>query len=127
MTTPESPEYDLNIEERDGIVHARVHAVKITADVAASLLPEVRAAVATARTGWLIFEYELAHRMTDEEMFDFLEKFVETFSGLRAAFVTTDPRHLPTQRFGVAIGVDAGQDLASFTDPSQARRWLMEG
>ena len=120
-------EYDLTTVQRKRYVHAQVRAVKITPEISEPLLREIRSAVADARTGWLMFEYEIAHRLTENEIFCFLNEVIRTFPGVRIALVTSEPRHLSAQHLGVSIGLDAGQDYAAFTSAAQAERWLLEG
>jgi hypothetical protein len=119
-------EYDLVTQERRGYIYARVRTVEMTRDVAHKLLREVRSAIAEVRAGRLLFEYELAHAMTDEQTLEFLTEMIQTMPGMQIALVTTDVRHMPSLEFGAAIGLEAGQEYASFTDVDTAEAWLMK-
>ena len=118
-------EYDLVTQERRGYIYARVRTVEMTREIARRILGEIRSVVADLRAGLLLFEYELAHAMTDEQTLDFLSEIIATMPGMRIALVTTDSRHLPSLKFGTAIGLEAGQEYASFTDLETAEAWLL--
>jgi hypothetical protein len=119
-------EYDLVTQQRREYVYARVRTVEMTREVAHRMLAETRAAVAEVRAALLLFEYELAHAMIDGQTLDFLNEMMATMPGMRIALVTTDSRHLPSLQFGTAIGLEAGQEYASFTDLETAEAWLLK-
>lgn len=119
-------EYDLTTEERADYLFARVHAVRMTSDVAKRALRETRNALMQAGTGRLLLEYELAHTLSDSETVAVMRDVLEIMPGMRIAFLDADSRHMDSLHLATSVGVQAGEEHHYFSDPRAAEKWLLE-
>jgi hypothetical protein len=124
MWSVPSTDFDLATVVREDHIAVRVRAVAIGADIAERFLREIRLSLAQHRLGHVLLEFEIAHALTDKEVFDVMRTFSTVMPGLKIAVVNHDPRHHPSFEFGVHASQKFGQDLAYFTDSRVAERWL---
>lgn len=117
-------DYDLTTDVHNDHLAARVRAVGVSAQMAESFLREIRLALAGERLGHLLLEFELAHAMTDAEVFEVMRTFSSMMPGLKIAILSQDARHHLSLQFGTQISQEFGQDYRYFTDADAARRWL---
>ena len=117
-------DFDLVTDVRGGHLAARVRAISITPDVTERFLREIRYKLVGERLGHLLLEFELAHAMTETEVFDVMRTFSSMMPGLRIAVVNADPRHHPSLQFGIRVSQEFGQDYRYFTEADAAHQWL---
>jgi hypothetical protein len=117
-------DFDLVTSVRDGHLAARVRAISITPDVTERFLREIRYQLVGERLGHLLLEFELAHAMTEAEVFDVMRTFSSVMPGLRIAVMNGDPRHHLSLQFGIRVSQEFGQDYRYFTDTDAAHQWL---
>jgi hypothetical protein len=120
-------DFDLATVVRKDYIAVRVRAIAIGTDIAERFLREIRLSLAQHRLGNALLEFEIAHTLTDKEVFDVMRTFSTVMPGLKIAVVNRDPRHHPSVEFGVHASQKFGQDLAYFTDPRVAEQWLTSG
>jgi len=125
MTLP-STEYDLFTEDRAGYLYARVRAVTLTANLIPGLFADIRSAVLEKRFARLLFEFEMAHALSEEETVELMKQLTARFPGMRIALVSTDPRHRPLLNLSARLGSDSGNEIGTFVDPAAAENWLFE-
>src|SRR6476646_3331815 len=101
MLASTSIDFDLSTEVHADYVAALIRVVSITPDVAKRFLDEIRQTLARERLGRLLLEFELAHAMTEAEVFEVIQTFSAVMPGLKIAVMNRDPRHHPSLEFGV--------------------------
>jgi len=125
MTLP-SPQYDLLTENRPGYFYARVRAVTIDPQLVPGLFADIRTAILEKRVARLLFEFEMAHALSEDETFELKEQLMARFPGMRIALVSSDPRHRPLLNLSAHLGSETGDDIGSFVDTAPAEKWLLE-
>jgi len=124
MLSAPSIDYDLVTDVRDDHLAARVRAIGISPQMAEGFLREIRQALAGERLGHLLLEFELAHALSDAEVFEVMRTFSSMMPGLKIAIVNRDARHHLSLQFGMQISQEFGQDYRYFTDAGAAQQWL---
>jgi hypothetical protein len=119
-------EYDLSLEPREGYIYALLRTAVLTPGVYRAALSDIRKLVLRERAGRLMFEYEAAHALTDDETFELLNELTRTMPGMQIAVVSSDQKHWPSIEFAQSFGLDTGRQLRSFTKPAVAKKWLLE-
>ncbi|HTH51144.1 MAG TPA: hypothetical protein VL501_04380 [Pyrinomonadaceae bacterium] len=122
MTTPIA--YDLTCETRDDHVFARVRSISLTPDVATQFLRDARNKLIDSRQAHLLLEVEVAHALSDQEVFAFMDNFSGVLSGLRVALVNRDTKNHDNLQFGIRVSREAGEQYGYFTCPDEALNWL---
>jgi len=126
MWSASPADFDLVTNVRDGHLEARVRAVSITPQIAERFLRDIRHKLVGERLGNLLLEFELAHAMTEAEVFEVMRTFSSMMPGLRIAVMNRDARHHSSLQFGIQVSQEFGQDYRYFTDATAAHRWLSE-
>lgn len=117
-------DFDLATTSHEAYLAARVRAVELSPGLATSLVSELRAKLVDARLVKLLLELELAHSLTDAEIFEVMKRFTPLMSSIRIAFVNRDARHHPSMEFGVQVSREFGEDYHYFTNTAEATAWL---
>ncbi|HEY2847279.1 MAG TPA: hypothetical protein VGI80_05625 [Pyrinomonadaceae bacterium] len=117
-------DFDLETEVRGEHIAARVRALEIGPELTRRFLREIRREIAGERFAHLLLEFEMAHAMSEDDIYQIMGTFAEMMPGLKIAVVNRDPRHHPSFAFGVRISQEFGEDYRYFTDVDQATRWL---
>ena len=94
MTLP-SPQYDLFTENRPGYFYARVRTVALGPGLIPGLFADIRTAILEKRFARFLFEFEMAHALTEDETYELMNQLMARFAGMRIALVSSDPRHRP--------------------------------
>jgi hypothetical protein len=118
-------QYDLVTEVRDGYVFALVRTAVMRPEVYREVILKIRNAVFSERAGRLMFEYEAALVLNDEETFEFMNELTRLMAGMRIALVARDAKHLPSLEFVGAFGQETGRQVNSFTNTAAAEQWLL--
>jgi hypothetical protein len=119
-------EYDLSLETRKGYIYAELRSAVMTPGVYRAALSDIRKLVLLERAGRLMFEYEAAHALTDEQTFELLNELIRTMPGMQIAIVARDEKHRPSIEFARSFGLDTGRQLRSFDNPAAAEKWLLD-
>lgn len=117
-------DFDLLTEIHSDHIEALVRGVSISPDIANRFLREIRQTLSGERLAHLLIEFELAHALTDSEVFEIMRTFSSVMPGVKVALLNRDPRHHPSLQFGVKISQELGEDYGYFTDADAARTWL---
>lgn len=119
------PGYELRLTPNKEYLHAIARTVEFTPEVTQAMLPEIRSVVARERTGRILFEYDLAFALNEEQMFAIAGEWARVFPGMRIAFVNSDPKHFPALQFATGIAAAAGHEYRHFTNRREAEVWLL--
>jgi hypothetical protein len=125
MTLP-TREYDLFTQNRPGYFYARVRAVSLNPQLVPGLFADIRTAILEKRVARLLFEFEMAHALSEDETYELMNQLIARFPGMRIALVSNDPRHRPLLHLSAHLGFNKGDDIGSFVDPALAETWLLE-
>ena len=118
--------YNLLTEELDGYIFALVRAVALTPEVTEAIMTDVRNAVLDVRAVRLMFEYEAAHVLDDEETLGFTNELIGRMRGMRIALIARDSKHRLSLCLAEAIALDRGVEFRSFSDLTGAEQWLLD-
>jgi len=118
--------YDLETEVRKGYVFAYVRTPVLTPEIAEEIMIDIRDAVAEVRAARLMFEYETAHVLNDEETLQFTNALIDRMRGTKIALISRDSKHRPELCLAEGIALDRGVDFRAFTNADGVETWLLE-
>jgi hypothetical protein len=121
-----SVEYDLTNEARPDYLYSRLRTVAITPGLLDSVLVDIRKAYLESRIARLLVEIEIAHSLTEDETFEFVNGLLQSMSGMRIALVARDSRQRPALAVAQGIALGTGRDLRAFDNLAAGEKWLLE-
>jgi hypothetical protein len=118
--------YDLETQQREGYVFAYVRTPALTPEVSEEIVADIRDAVAEIRAVRLMFEYETAHVLNEEETLQFTNTLVSRMPGTKVALISRDSKHRPSLSMVEGIARERGMDFKAFANTDGVESWLMD-
>lgn len=125
MEIPTTHEYNVLTKKYEGYLFVQVLTVALVPEVYHPVLKDARDVVLEERLARLMFEYEAANALTEDETFDLMTELVRVMPGMRIAVVAREERHRTSLNFAQAYGIATDQQLRSFANIGDAKKWLL--